>query len=332
MKKQNVVSRLFAAFGAVGFAVVLALPGNAWAASSTSPQVTGMSVAANSAVAAETKVDLRKAISSTRPMATTAEAVAATATIPAPIYHGEAMVLIHADDNQVLLSHNATKRLNPASTTKVVTLLTTILRKGTQLDTLATITPYAVSMEPSVLGVRVGDQVPLIDVAEGMMVSSGNDAAVVLAQNVSGSLPAFAQAMNETAKLAGATDSHFVNPHGLTAAGHYTTALDLAHIAAYGMRIPMFRDLVADEYFTMPYQNRAPETVHTTNHFIRSHYPGANGLKTGYTEAAGECLIASATRGGQTLIVVLLNNDFRWVDAPKLLDYGFQRLGITSLT
>ena len=322
MKKQKAVSRVLAALGAVGFAVVLAVPSTTWA-SSTTDQVTVTSAAKSSTAK---KVDLRKAINQTP---TTA---AATANIPAPIYHGEAMVLIHADNNEVLLSHNATERLNPASTTKVVTLLTTLLRDGTHLDTLANITPYAASMEPSVLGVRAGDQVPLIDVAEGMMVSSGNDAAVVLAQNVSGSIPAFARAMNETAKLAGATDSNFLNPHGLTEAGHYTTALDLAHIAAYGMRIPMFRDLVADEYFTVPYQNRAPETVHTTNFFIRSHYPGANGLKTGYTEAAGECLIASAPRGGQTLIVVLLNDDFRWDDAPKLLDYGFKRLGITSLT
>lgn len=307
MKKENSVSKILLTLGLIG-CVTLVGPNYAGAAGSVTNPVTATTA-------------------TTIPVAATA-----ATTVPAPIYHGEAMVLIHADTNQVLLSHNATKRMNPASTTKVVTLLTTLLRDGTKLDTLANITPYAASMEPSVLGVRVGDQVPLIDVAEGMMVASGNDAAVVLAQNVSGSVPAFAAAMNETAKLAGATDSHFVNPHGLTEAGHYTTALDLAHIAAYGMRIPMFRDLVATEYFTVNYQNRAPETVRTTNLFLRSHYPGANGLKTGYTEAAGDCLIASATRGGQTLIVVMLNNDFRWDDAPKLLDYGFKSLGITSVT
>ena len=84
---------------------------------------------------------------------------------------------------------------------------------------------------------------------------------------------------------------------------------------------------MANDYYKIPYQNRAPETVRTTNLFIRNKYPGANGLKTGYTEAAGDCLVASATRNGHTMIAVLLNDDYRWSDAPALLDYGFATVG-----
>lgn len=248
-------------------------------------------------------------------------------TLPVPTVHAEASVLIEAESGRILYEHNADKWMHPASTTKMVTLLTALKLRGTRMDEMATITPYATSMEPSVLGVRVGDELPLQAVAEGMMVASGNDAAVVVAENVSGSVEAFAEEMNKVAAEAGAIHSHFLNPHGLTQVGHHTTARDLARIAAYGMRIPMFRDYVGNDYYKIPYQNRAPETVRTTNLFIRNKYPGANGLKTGYTEAAGDCLVASATRNGHTMIAVLLNDDYRWSDAPALLDYGFATVG-----
>ncbi|WP_251441573.1 D-alanyl-D-alanine carboxypeptidase family protein [Veillonella intestinalis] len=254
---------------------------------------------------------------------TSANDVVVSNALPVPSFAAEAAVLIEAETGRVLVSHNANKRLHPASTTKMVTLLTALKHQGTRLDELATISPYAASMEESNLGVRTTDQLPLQAVAEGMMVASGNDAAVVVAENVSGSVYRFSLAMNEMAKEAGATNSYFLNPHGLTEMGHYSTAMDLAKIAAYGMRMPMFRDFVGDDFYKVPYENRSPQWVRTTNHFIRSKYAGANGLKTGYTEAAGECLIASATRDGRTLIVVLLNDDNRWVDAPALLDYGF---------
>ena len=238
---------------------------------------------------------------------------------------GEAVVLIDADNKEILFAKNPDKWMHPASTTKMVTLLTALELKGTQLDELATISPYATSMEESNLGVHVGDQITLEGVLEGMMVASGNDAAVVVAENVSGSVENFAKDMNRIAAKAGAKNSVFLNPHGLTQMGHHSTARDLALIAAYGMKYQMFRDKVANDYYKVPYQNRAPET---TNHFIRNKYPGANGLKTGFTNAAGECLIASATRNGHTMIVVMLNDDNRWNEAVQFLDYGFKLRGV----
>lgn len=254
--------------------------------------------------------------------------VAQAAYITPPSTVGEAVVLIDADTKEILFAKNPDKWMHPASTTKMVTLLTALELKGTQLDELATISSYATSMEESNLGVRVGDQITLEGVLEGMMVASGNDAAVVVAENVSGSVDKFAKDMTRIAAKAGAKNSVFLNPHGLTQKGHHSTARDLAMIAAYGMKYQMFRDKVANDYYKVPYQNRAPETIRTTNHFIRNKYPGANGLKTGFTNAAGECLIASATRKGHTMTVVMLNDDNRWDEAVQFLDYGFKLRGV----
>ena len=248
--------------------------------------------------------------------------------IAPPSTVGEAVVLIDADTKEILFAKNPDKWMHPASTTKMVTLLTALELKGTQLDELATISSYATSMEESNLGVRVGDQITLEAVIEGMMVASGNDAAVVVAENVSGSVEKFGKDMTRIATKAGAKNSVFLNPHGLTQMGHHSTARDLAMIAAYGMKYQMFRDKVANDYYKVPYQNRAPVTIRTTNHFIRNKYPGANGLKTGFTNAAGECLIASATRNGHTMIVVMLNDDNRWEEAVQFLDYGFKLRGV----
>ena len=142
--------------------------------------------------------------------------VAQAAYITPPSTVGEAVVLIDADTKQILFAKNPDKWMHPASTTKMVTLLTALELKGTQLDELATISSYATSMEESNLGVRVGDQITLEGVLEGMMVASGNDAAVVVAENVSGSVDKFAKDMTRIAAKAGAKNSVFLNPHGLT--------------------------------------------------------------------------------------------------------------------
>ena len=140
--------------------------------------------------------------------------VSHAAYIAPPYTIGEAVVLIDADTKEILFAKNPDKWMHPASTTKMVTLLTALELKGTQLDELATISSYATSMEESNLGVRVGDQITLEGVLEGMMVASGNDAAVVVAENVSGSVENFAKDMNRVAAKAGAKNSVFLNPHG----------------------------------------------------------------------------------------------------------------------
>lgn len=238
----------------------------------------------------------------------------------------EAAVLMDGDTGEIIFAKNPKKWMHPASTTKIITLLTAIEEKAAQFDRLAYISKKAATTGEASLELRVEDQLPLQALLEAMMVVSGNDAAVAVAESVSGNVEEFVVQMNRVAKKAGAKSSSFKNPHGLTERGHYTTALDLATISAYGMKRPLFRDMVNFDYYEVLYENRPSEKVRTTNLFKRSGYAGVNGLKTGYTNAAGECLVASATRDGRTLVLVFLNNDERWTEAPKFMDYGFAYL------
>lgn len=259
-------------------------------------------------------------------------AFATTAEAAVPSTIAGAACMIDVDSGQVLYQVNPTKWMHPASTTKIVTLITALDQYGDKLNDPLKISWEAANTEPSSLGIRPGDQISILETLRGMMVVSGNDAAVAVAQTLGGSVPAYAAKMNEEAVKMGAEHSNFVNPNGLTAAHHHTTALDMARMAAYGMKnFPEFRYIVSLKSYNMQYlNNRAPKHVTTTNHFLTSGYPGANGVKTGFTNAAGDCLVASATRDGHTLVLVLFNDDNRWTDAPKILDYGFRRLQTES--
>lgn len=240
----------------------------------------------------------------------------------------ESACMIDVDSGKILYQVNPTKWVHPASTTKIVTLLTALDQKGDMLQEPLVISPYAANTEPSSLGIAPGDALTVQEALRGMMVVSGNDAAVAIAETLGGSVAGYADMMNKQAKKMGAAHSHFVNPNGLTAAKHYTTAVDMAKMAAYGMKhFPEFRYIVGLKSYDVKYlDGRASKHVTTTNRFLLSGYAGANGVKTGFTNAAGVCLVASATRNGHTLVVALFNDDNRWEDAPAILDYGFRRL------
>lgn len=245
-----------------------------------------------------------------------------------PTTGAEAACMIDVDTGKVLYQVNPTKWMHPASTTKIVTLITALDQHKDKLDEPLKISSYAANIEPSSLGIAPGDQLSVGEALRGMMVVSGNDAAVAIAETLGGSVASFSDMMNAEAKKMGAAHTHFVNPNGLTAAKHYTTAIDMAKMAAYGMKnFPEFRYIVGLTAYDVKYLNgRTPKHVTTTNRFLKSGYVGANGVKTGFTNAAGDCLVASATRNGHTLVVVLFNDDDRWEDAPAILDYGFRRL------
>lgn len=238
-----------------------------------------------------------------------------------PDTSAESACLIDADDNGVLYGKDEDKIMNPASTTKIMTAILAL--ESGKLDEPLVITPEAVNTEPSSLGLQLGDKITLREALTGMMLVSGNDAAVAVAETVAGSVPAFAKMMNEKAKELGAKNTHFVNPHGLTNQYHYSTAHDMAIIASYAMKNPQFRDIVKKTSYNMKYMDGHTVYVTTTNRFLKSGYLGANGIKTGFTNAAGDCLVASATRGKKTLIAVFYNDDYRWDDAQSWLDFGF---------
>lgn len=247
--------------------------------------------------------------------------IAMAKTLPNPDTSAVSACLIDADDNGVLYGKDEDKIMHPASTTKIMTAILAL--ESGKLDEPLVITPEAVNTEPSSLGLRLGDKITLREALTGMMIVSGNDAAVAVAQTVAGSVPAFAKMMNDKAKELGAVNTHFLNPHGLTAQGHYSTAHDMAIIASYAMKKPEFREIVSKKAYNMKYMDDHTEYVTTTNRFLKSGFEGANGIKTGFTNAAGDCLVASATRGQKTLIAVFYNDDYRWDDAPTWLEFGF---------
>ncbi len=234
----------------------------------------------------------------------------------------EAICLVDADTGRVLYGKNQDKIMYPASTTKIVTLMTA-LKRG-DLNSTVTVSRKAANCDGSSLDLETGDQLLLKDLLYGLMLVSGNDAAEAVAEHIGGSIPTFVGWMNQEAKGIGANKTHFTNPHGLPdPINHFTTASDLALITVEAFKLPAFKKIVATREYTIAFRNKAKvRTIANTNKILKL-YPGATGVKTGYTEEAGDCLVASAKRGDTELIVVILNSDERWAEAGQLLDYGF---------
>jgi len=231
-----------------------------------------------------------------------------------------------AGTKQILFEKNSHKIMYPASTTKMMTLITA-LKRGNLNDTVV-VGPAAVDIEGSSMDLRLLDRLSLGELLFGLMLPSGNDAAHAVAEHVGGgSYKKFIDWMNEDAEKIGALRTHFSNPHGLPdPINHFTTAYDLAMIADAGFKIPGFEKFVSTPYHTIVFQNRKGIPLVNTNSLLMT-YPGANGVKTGVTRAAGRCLVASARRNGVLLIAVVLNGgNNRFKDSAALLDYGFRKL------
>ena len=244
-----------------------------------------------------------------------------------PPVAAEAAVVMNATDKRVLYAKNAGGIMYPASTTKIMTLITA-LEAGSP-DSVVVVSPRAANCDGSSLELRNGDRLKLQEALFGMMLVSGNDAAEAVAESVAGSIPAFVQKMNDEAEKFGATRTHFSNPHGLPdPINHFTTAYDLALITAYGLKNPVFANIVATRDYDVHFLNRSSVTHARNTNKLLNTYSGANGVKTGFTDAAGECLVAAARRGDVELIAVVLNSESRWDDAARLLNYGFRQLGL----
>ena len=245
--------------------------------------------------------------------------------LAAPSVLAESAILINAQTGGVIFEKNADKRRAPASLTKMMTCILCLEDKG--LNTEFKVTQTAAATEDSYLEMKGGERLLSGELMREMMMESDNGAAVVVAQNVSGSVLKFTDRMNEKAKELGCRKTHFSNPHGLTAKWHYTTARDLAKIAVYCMKNPEFRKLVNHQKSVIHWASPSGRTYksETTNVLLGS-YKGANGIKTGWTDAARGCVAASAKRGDVELIAIVLkskDHDTRFADAKKLLDYGF---------
>ena len=236
---------------------------------------------------------------------------------------GQAVYLVDLDDRQVLWQRDAETSRAPASLTKLVTAMVAVDDAGS-LDRSVSVTKEATQVVPSVMGLTAGEQVTVRELLYGLFLDSGNDAAEALA-GVIVPRDRFIRQMNQKARSIGLTASHFVTPTGLDAPGHGMSAHDLVHAAAYlDSYYPQLAAIAATKDIaiaaTATHKAFHP---HNLNPLLWS-YPGATGLKTGLTDGAGGCTLATATRDGRHLIVVVLNDTGRSPsDAATLLDYGF---------
>ncbi len=252
----------------------------------------------------------------------------------APTISATAGYLFDPTTGQVLFEQNATQELAMASTTKIMTTLTALTFGS--LSQRITIGPDTVAMQngfDSVAGLKLGDALTLCDLLYALLLPSGDDAAVAIAEGVGGTQARFVAEMNAEAALLGLWRTHYSNPDGLDQAGHYTTARDLAQLAAYAMSIPVFAQIVGTATYTLPQTaDHQAYFWQTTNYLLTptNYYPGATGVKTGTTGNAGACLVFSAARNGRQLIGVVLNEPTdagRFTDAAALLDWGFAQGG-----
>ena len=252
--------------------------------------------------------------------------------------YAQSAILIDYETGQVLFEKNPDREMAMASTTKIMTCMLALEYFGDDLDVYVTIPPAAADVPEgsSRVPVTVGEQMTVRDLLYGMMLHSGNDAANAVAVLVSGSVEAFVAEMNRRAAALGCEHTHFVNAHGYTAEGHYTTVRDMAVMAREAMKNQTFRTIVRTIKYTMPASNaRGAKILTNTNLWGAStgmyKYKYGNGIKTGFTSAAGQCLVGSATNDeGVTLISVVFrstsnNAEAKWLDSTKIMNYGFTR-------
>lgn len=230
----------------------------------------------------------------------------------------EAAYLIEANSGRVLYAKNEDARLPMASTTKIMTALLAV--ESGRLSETVTVSKEAAGTEGSSMYLKAGETLPLIDLVYGLMLTSGNDAAVAIACFLDGDTATFAAHMNRRAAALGLQNTHFVTPNGLHDPDHYTTAKELALLGAEALKNPFFSEIVLTQYRKTEGSN--PHTLKNKNRLLWE-YEGGIGVKTGYTKAAGKCLVFAAERGGMKLVGTILNCPTMWDTAKNMLDAGF---------
>lgn len=243
-----------------------------------------------------------------------------------PQVSAKSVIVVEYPSGRILFENNSHARLAPASTTKIMTAIMA-LDYG-KLDEQVVVAQRDM-IYGSKMGLKTGETQTVRDLLYGLLLPSGNDAAMTLGRYMATkagkgtTMAAFAGMMNKKVAALGLKDSHFVNPHGLDAKGHYSSAYDLASMTWYAMHNELFNQIVKQENYDAP-----GHKLKNLNKML-TRYVGAEGVKTGYTGRAGLCLVASATRDGKRVISVVLNDPKLYDDSAALLDYGFARLAVT---
>lgn len=232
----------------------------------------------------------------------------------------EAAIVMDAESGEVICELDAYSPRPPASLTKVMTAILAL--EKAEMDDVCVVSKEAAATGESHIGFVAGEEITLENLLYGALLKSGNDACVAIAENVGDDMEQFVAMMNLKAKLIGCKNTHFTNTNGLPDENHYSTCYDLALISRYALQNEMFAEIVGTQSYTMEWVGGRKKEINNTNRML-SIYDGAIGVKTGTTNAAGQCLIAAAERGGKCYIAVVLKSQNRFLDCTKLLDYAF---------
>ena len=238
-----------------------------------------------------------------------------------PHISAKSAALIDAKSGAVLFEKDSSAHLPMASTTKIMTAY--VILTNMDIDEVVKVPKEATLVEGSSIYLRDGEEIKVETLLYGLMLESGNDAAVALAVACSGSVDEFAALMNRTAHEMGMCDTVFANPHGLSAENHYTTAYELAYITSKAMQIDKFREIVSTQKMLVPSLDGSSTRLFLNHNKLLKYYDGAVGVKTGFTKNAGRCLVSAAERDGDMFIAVTLNDGNDWSDHQSMLDYAF---------
>ncbi len=240
-----------------------------------------------------------------------------------PQLNSRSCVVLDRLNQNILYGKNEKNKVKMASTTKIMTAI--VVLENSSLDTTVEASKKAAGTGGSRLGLKTGDKITIRDLMYGLMLCSGNDAAVCLAENVGGSIEGFANLMNAKAEELGLSNTHFESPHGLDSDGHYTTAYELALLSNYALKNTTFLNIVGTKNYTVML-NGSPKNLSNTNELL-GNLNGVYGIKTGFTNGANRCLVTACKRGDMDIICVVLGADtknFRTKDSIKLIEYSFK--------
>lgn len=249
-------------------------------------------------------------------------------TLPPVEISAKSALVVDLTTSKVLFAKNPKQKLPIASTLKILTAVVAL--ESLAPNKVVTVTEKAAKTGEDFMGLTASEKLTLEELLYGLLLPSGNDAAVAIAEGVAGTQEKFVELMNRKAAILGAVDSKFVNPTGLEGDGeHYSTSFDMATISKYAWEsFPIFRKIVGTKYYEIPatLEHKYFYLENQTN--LLGTYPGVKGIKPGYTPEAGLCLVTLAENGGHTILVVILGSENRRDEMAKLLDYSFETLGV----
>ena len=254
----------------------------------------------------------------------------AAKTTEEPKLNARVGLIFDRNSKTILYEKNGLKQVPMASTTKIMTAI--VVLENSNLNDIITISKKAAGTGGSRLGLKINDKITVHDLLYGLMLKSGNDAAVALAEHVGGGIEGFADMMNKKASEMGLVNSHFVTPHGLDQDKHYTTAYELACMADYALNIPKFKEIVNSKSYNITINARS-SLIGNTNELLGS-LNGVYGVKTGFTNGAGRCLVTACKRYDLDIITVVLGADtkkIRTLDSIKLIEYAYKNYEVIDI-